>query len=66
MSKYLQHWQIGLGIIVGSVVLGRAVYRAFSKILRAFPSRSKFEPAGEFERDTCYRRYQTAFPGSGR
>ncbi|MDH3761563.1 MAG: mechanosensitive ion channel family protein [Gammaproteobacteria bacterium] len=39
----LQEWLIGLGIIVGSVVLGRAVYWVFSKIVRTFTSRSKTE-----------------------
>ena len=39
----LREWLIGLGIIVGSVMLGRAVYWIFSKIVRAFTSRSKID-----------------------
>lgn len=37
----LQEWVVGLGIIVVSIVLGKAVYWIFSRVIRAFTSRSK-------------------------
>lgn len=37
----LQEWVIGPGIIVASIVLGKAVYRVFSRVMRTFTSRSK-------------------------
>jgi len=37
----LQTWLLGLGIIVGSVVLGRAVYWLFSRVARVFTDRSR-------------------------
>ena len=37
----LQTWLIALAIMVGSALLGKLVYWFFSKIVRAFTSRSK-------------------------
>ena len=37
----IQDWAIALGIILGSVILGRAVFWVFSRIVRMFTSRTK-------------------------
>ncbi len=39
----LQGWLIGFGIILGSMVLGRAMYWLFSRVASVFTSRSKSE-----------------------
>ncbi|MEM7564508.1 MAG: mechanosensitive ion channel family protein [Pseudomonadota bacterium] len=40
-NNTVQEWIIGLGIIVGAVILGRAIYWVFSKIVRLFTRRSR-------------------------
>ena len=37
----VQPWLVGLGIMVASVVLGKAIYWVFSKIVRSFTRRTK-------------------------
>ncbi|MCP4980136.1 MAG: mechanosensitive ion channel [Gammaproteobacteria bacterium] len=43
-NNTLQAWLIGFGIIVASIVLSKAVYWVFSRIVRAFTRRSKTQP----------------------